>query len=72
MPQKKKQQPQQYGPTEKEGATGGAIEENFLPTMDQTTSPEASFSSLAQMFETFMQFQMERDKRYGKETAKLE
>lgn len=36
---------------EEEGATGGVPEEGLQSTLDPITSPEASVSSLAQMFE---------------------
>ena len=49
---------------EEEGATGGEPAPTLVST---TSSPEATFNNLAKMFETYMQSQMEKERKQDKE-----
>ena len=66
MPSKNVKSKQQT--TVEEGATGGDLEHGFQSEIIPDSSVEDSFSTLAQLFEGFMQLQSDRDWRQEKET----
>lgn len=55
-----------------QGAAGGVAEERLLPTEIPATGGDAAITALAQMLQSFMQYQKDRDERQEKEAARCE